>query len=157
MKKFIFLAWILFFFGTVSKAQDYKTGIGFRTGTSTGLTVKHFLSETSVIEGILATRWKGYNFTALYQINDQAFDTPGLNWFYGFGAHAGAYGGEVHPVLDDDEHHLLFGIDGIIGMEYSFKGIPFSISLDWKPGLDLIGGFYPWGNEVAFSVRYIFR
>ena len=157
MRKIFCSVFIVLFAVTVAKAQDYNTGIGARAGTSNGLTVKHFLSERSALEGIFTTRWRGYNFTALYHINDQAFNTSGLNWFYGFGAHAGSYSGDDHPRLEDGGQQLLFGIDGIIGMEYVFEGIPFSISLDWKPGLDLIGGFYPWGNEVAFSVRYTFR
>ena len=156
MKRIQVLFLVIWLLATGAAAQDYNTGIGFRTGTSNGLTVKHFLGEHSVIEGILATRWQGYNFTGLYQVYDRAFNTPRLNWFYGFGAHVGSFRGAEHRRFDDDEQHLLIGIDGIIGMEYNFTGIPFNISLDWKPAIDIIGGFYPWGDEVALSVRYIF-
>ena len=48
------------------------------------------------------------------------------------------------------------GIDGIIGIEYNIEPIPFNISLDWKPGLNLIGYTGFWGDELAFSIRYIF-
>ena len=153
----IFYTLTFFCILTIStQAQDYNTGIGIRAGTSNGLTVKHFINPGSVLEGIFATRWQGYNFTGLYQKYDQAFNVNRLNWFYGFGGHIGSYRGDEHRRFDDDEHHLLFGIDGIIGLEYNFNGIPFNISLDWKPSIDLSGGFYPMGDEVAFSLRYIF-
>jgi hypothetical protein len=156
MRKLFYVFTLLFFFAITVNAQDYNTGIGIRAGTSNGLTIKHFIGTRSVIEGIFATRWQGYNFTGLFQIYDQAFNTPRLNWFYGFGGHIGSYRGVEHRRFDDDEKYLLFGIDGIIGMEYNFSGIPFNISLDWKPSIDITGGFYPWGDEVAFSLRYIF-
>ena len=156
MRKFIFTISLVGLLIFSVDAQDYNTGIGIRAGTSNGLTVKHFTGTNSVLEGILATRWGGYNFTGLFQIYNQAFNTPRLNWFYGFGGHIGSYRGCEHRRFDDDEQHLLFGIDGIIGLEYNFTGIPFNISLDWKPSIDFSGGFYPWGDEVAFSLRYIF-
>ncbi len=156
MRKIFILILLAGFTLIYAKAQDYNTGIGVRGGTSNGLTVKHFIGPHSVVEGILATRWEGYNVTGLYQIYKQAFNTNRLNWFYGFGAHIGSYRGEEHRRFDDNEHYWLFGIDGIIGMEYNFTGIPFNISLDWKPAIDFSKGFYPWGDEVAFSLRYIF-
>jgi len=50
----------------------------------------------------------------------------------------------------------VIGIDGILGLEYNFKEIPFNIGIDWKPMIDLGGssGFY--GDGGAISIRYIF-
>lgn len=156
MKRLI-LPFVLFVFLAMgSNAQDYNTGIGIRAGTSNGLTVKHFIGTNRVLEGIVTTRWQGYNFTGLYQVYRQAFNVNRLNWFYGFGGHIGSYSGEEHRHYDEDDQLWLFGIDGIIGMEYNFANIPFNISLDWKPAIDIYGGLYPWGDEVAFSLRYIF-
>jgi hypothetical protein len=56
----------------------------------------------------------------------------------------------------DNTSHVVIGIDGIIGLEYLFKDVPFNASLDWKPGFNLIGYTGFWGDEVAVSVRYIF-
>ena len=136
-------------------AQDYNTGIGFRGGISNGLTVKHNLNSTSAIEGLLSTRWRGVNITGLYEIHAQAFDTPRLNWYYGFGGHIGFFDGDRSSRFDTGSHTLI-GIDGIIGIEYNIEPIPFNISLDWKPGINLIGYSSHWFDEVAFSVRYIF-
>ncbi len=156
MKRLIYTFILFLFITSAANAQDYSTGIGIRAGTSNGLTVKHFISTDRVLEGIVATRWEGYNFTGLYQVYKQAFNVNRLNWFYGVGGHIGSYRGEEHRRYDDDDQFWLFGIDGIIGLEYNFSEIPFNISLDWKPAIDVSGGFYPWGDEVAFSLRYIF-
>ncbi len=156
MKKLIYSFVLILIVTITARAQDYNTGIGIRAGTSNGLTVKHFIGTNKVIEGIVTTRWQGYNFTGLYQIYKQAFEVDRLNWFYGFGGHVGSYRGENHRQIDNDEQYWLFGIDGIIGMEYNFVNIPFNISLDWKPAIDIYGGLFPSGDELAFSIRYIF-
>jgi len=149
------LAFTLFFaIAMAANAQDYNTGIGVRGGLFNGLTVKHFIASNTALEGIIWTRWGGFNITGLYEIHANAFDTPRLNWYYGFGGHIG--------FLDDESpwfkegSHTVIGIDGIIGIEYNIEPIPFNISLDWKPGLNLIGSTKSWVDEVALSIRYIF-
>lgn len=44
-----------------SFAQDYQTSIGLRGGFANGLTLKHFVSQNTAFEGIVASRWKGLN------------------------------------------------------------------------------------------------
>jgi len=48
-------------------AQDYKTGIGLRGDYFNGLTVKHFIASKAAIEGILSSRWQGFQVTGLYE------------------------------------------------------------------------------------------
>lgn len=151
------LAFTLFFAMILAaNAQDYNTGIGFRGGLSNGLTVKHFISSNAALEGILSTRWQGFNITGLYEIHAQAFNTPRLNWYYGFGGHIGFWDGyKQHPWFNDGTYTII-GIDGIIGIEYNIEPIPFNISIDWKPGFNIIGYTGFWGDELALSIRYIF-
>lgn len=151
------LAFTLFFAMILAaNAQDYNTGIGFRGGLSNGLTVKHFISSNAALEGLLSTRWQGFNITGLYEIHAQAFNTPRLNWYYGFGGHIGFWDGyKQHPWFNDGTYTII-GIDGIIGIEYNIEPIPFNISLDWKPGFNIIGYTGFWGDELALSIRYIF-
>lgn len=114
-----------------AQAQDYGTGIGFRGGLSNGLTVKHFISGNTALEGLLSTRWQGFNITGLYEIHARAFDTPRLNWYYGFGGHIGFWDGYPnHPWFNDAGSYSVIGIDGIVGIEYNIEAIPFNISLD---------------------------
>jgi len=140
-----------------STAQDYTTGIGVRGGFSNGLTIKHFISERAAIEGIISSRWKGFNLTGLYEIHQQAFDVEHLNWYYGAGGHIGFWKGRDVSWGDNrDDDYTVIGIDGILGIEYNFQEIPINISLDWKPTMNIIGYSGFWGDGGAFSVRYIF-
>ncbi len=158
MKKLLFTIIVPLFLILSAGAQDYNTGIGFRGGLSNGLTIKHFISYNSAIEGLLSTRWRGFHITGLYEIHNQVFGTPRLNWYYGAGAHIGFWDGHRdHPWFKDDVNsHSVIGIDGIIGIEYNIEPIPFNISLDWKPGLNILGYTGFWSDELALSLRFIF-
>lgn len=156
MKKLVIVLIGILINVAVVQAQDYNTGIGVRGGFSNGLTIKHFLNSNAAVEGLLSTRWHGVNITGLYEIHNQAFQTPRLNWYYGIGGHLGFWdGSKNHPWFNDGSYTVV-GIDGIIGLEYNFEPIPFNISLDYKPALNLIGYTGFWGDEVAFSLRFIF-
>jgi hypothetical protein len=140
----------------VVNAQDYKTGIGLRGGLYNGLTIKHFISQTSALEGLISTRWSGFELTGLFEIHNQAFDVERLNWYYGAGAHVGSYNGDNTNWGNSGTSYIVIGIDGILGIEYNFKEIPVNIGLDWKPALNLIGYSHFFGDGGALSVRYIF-
>ncbi|MBC5773666.1 hypothetical protein H8S95_06300 [Pontibacter sp. KCTC 32443] len=43
----------------------------------------------------------------------------------------------------------------ILGLEYSFRDILFSIEVDWKPGMNLIGHQGGWLGDVAFNARFL--
>lgn len=141
---------------TGASAQDYNTAIGLRGGWHYGLTVKHFLSGSDAIEGLLVTAWRGFEVTGLYERHANAFGVNRLNWYYGAGGHIGSF--QSGPWFDDDknEAHMVIGIDGILGLEYNIGDIPFNISLDWKPELNLVGYSGFWGGDGALSVRYTF-
>lgn len=158
MKKIALTIFLSVFFLSLSYAQDYNTGIGVRGGYANGLTIKHFISSNSALEGIISSRWKGFQITGLYEIHNRAFNTDRLNWYYGFGGHVGFWDGD-----DTNEHwgdpgksYTVIGIDGIVGLEYNFSEIPFNLSLDWKPSYNLSGYTGFWGDGGALSLRYIF-
>lgn len=153
-------------------ASSYNTAIGIRFGGyESGLSIKHFIKSNAAIEGIISTGWRyrGTRITGLFEIHKAINGAPGLSFFYGGGAHIGFYnrdywfngkcdGGRYEYKgnwYDCDGNRLTLGIDGILGLEYHFTEIPFTIGLDIKPSIDLIG----WGSRIgdgAFSVRYAF-
>lgn len=136
-------------------AQEYKTGIGLRGGFSSGLTIKHFTNHKVALEGLLTTRWQGFVITGLYEVHNQAFDVAHLNWYYGGGAHIGFYNGNYVYWGNNGTTYTIVGIDGILGIEYTFSEIPINIGIDWKPALNLIGYSGIW-SEGGISVRYVF-
>ena len=158
MKRIFMLIAVLTFTASFTQAQarDYNTGLGLRGGRFNGLTIKHFIENDTAFEGIISTRWQGYNVTGLFEKHKTAFDLPRLNWYYGLGAHIGVWDGDNVKWADDKDSYTLIGIDGIIGLEWSISEIPFCISIDWKPAYNLIGNTSFWGDTGALSVRYIF-
>ena len=146
---------LIFYFLTV-QAQDYQTGIGLRAGFQQGLSVKNFVGDRSAFEGILSTRWRGFQVTGLFELHRTFPDVDRLNWYYGFGAHVGFWNGEYPSWGEPGTSYTIVGIDGILGMEYTFEEVPVNLSLDWKPAFNIIGYQGFWGDAGAFSVRYVF-
>jgi hypothetical protein len=153
MKKIFLIISFIISVSTVSMAQDYQNSAGLRIGPSNGICLKHFITTNDAIEGILSTRWGGFNITALFERHAGALDTDGLYYYYGGGVHLGSFN---NSWFTDTDNHTVIGIDGIIGLEYVFSDLPINISLDYKPGFNLIGYTGFWGDELALSVRYIF-
>ena len=157
MKKTFLLIILLSFVGFGAlQAQDYGTGIGIRGGLAQGITVKHFISSTNALEGIVSTRDHGWAITGLYEIHADPFKISELKVFYGAGAHIGWWYDSDAPWADAGSEYTIIGIDAILGLEYSFDEIPISISIDWKPAFHLIGITEGWFDGGGISVRYIF-
>lgn len=136
-------------------AQDYKAGIGLRAGTYTGLTFKYFTKPSTALEFIVATRYKAVGFTVLVEGHTHFLGIPRLNFLYGAGGHS-YFWGENNLDNSPFGRSPVVGIDGIVGLDYAWTGIPISMSIDWKPTINLgvSDGF--WADEAAFSIRYTF-
>lgn len=141
---------------------QYGTGIGLRAGWASGLSVKHFIIETNALEFLATSRWDGFILTCLYEwqneIKVSTLHTTQLSWYIGFGAHIGTFkaGGKYkdpdHESYDDDV--IAVGIDAIIGLEYEFIQVPFSVSLDLKPNYSFTN---PTNDflDGALTIRYV--
>lgn len=151
----IILAICISFLG---KAQDYNTGIGLRGGFANGLTIKHFVSSKAAFEGIIASRWKGLELTGLYEVHGRAFSTERMKWYIGFGGHVGFWNGDNTNKYwgEPGTSYTVIGLDGILGLEYSFLEVPINIGIDWKPTFNFYGYSGFWGDGGAISIRYIF-
>ncbi|MCF8309286.1 MAG: hypothetical protein K9I68_09785 [Bacteroidales bacterium] len=140
--------------------NDYNQAIGVRGGLYNGVTYKKALSSNNYLEILGSIRWGGAVVTGLYEVTKNLDpDTPRLNWYYGFGAHIGLWSDyNDNAWFDEDaDDFMAIGVDGIIGIEYTFEEVPINLSADWKPVINLIGA----DNAVGFfgaaaSVRYVF-
>ncbi len=155
MRRLVLIFVLVVSIGTFAEGQDYKTGIGLRAGFSQGLTIKHFIGRNIAVEGLLETRWQGFDITGLYEIHNEAFEVERLNWYYGFGAHIGSFNGDNVRWGEPNSQYLVIGVDGILGIEYSFTEAPISIGIDLKPALNIIGYVGFW-YDGGLSIRYIF-
>ena len=144
--------------GQQALSQDYHTALGARLGYAWGISAKHFFTTNTAVEGMLTARWNGFNVTGLAEFHIPVFDTEGFYLLYGGGAHIGIWDSGADYIGDNGSGNKLFlGIDGIIGLEYAFEDIPLSVGLDWKPGVNFISDFGFTFDELAISVRYLFR
>jgi hypothetical protein len=134
--------------------QDYRTALGLRAGVPYGLTVKHFINKENALEGILASRWSGLVITGLYEKEGWLGNYPALNWYWGFGAHAGFWDAGMNPNVNTTG--AVIGADAILGIEYTFDDFPINLSLDLLPSLNVIGSTGWGGINGALSIRYVF-
>ncbi len=156
MKKVVFILMLAAISAGTLKAQDYKTALGLRAGYPYGVTVKHFIGKYDALEGILAGSYGGLVITGLYEREQWTGKYPGLNWFYGGGAHIGFWDQGKNPHVDTGYNGSVFGIDGVLGLEYTFDEIPLNLSLDVLPSVNLFGSTGWGGIFGGLSVRYVF-
>jgi hypothetical protein len=130
-------------------SQYYSSAVGARLGNASGLTGKVLMGKRTYLEGMFTVRNDGFNVTALVEFAQTMADTPRLGWYYGAGANIGYW--------DDSENNseLNVGVDGILGMEYTFEDVPINVSIDWKPYFILITDPRFEFDEFALSVRYV--
>jgi len=126
-----------------------------RGGLYNGITYKNFITNSTAIEGILHTRWHGWELVGLMEHHNDIQDVDGLYWFYGYGAHIGFYDAK-YTHWDTEGTSTVIGIDGIIGVEYKIPRVPIAIGLDWKPYVNLIGYSHFFGDGGALFLRYTF-
>lgn len=159
---------ILFLSTSSSKAQPYETGIGFRlAGITSGISVKHYISSNSALEGILSFGRHAFLITGLYEKHQPFPNAEGLSWFFGGGAHVGFFSSEYryydfyysshgkikYVEFEHSDAGTFLGGDFILGMEYKFKNAPVDLGLDVKPFIDLVPGLYGYW-EGALSIRF---
>lgn len=131
-------------------SQSYKTaaGVKFYPGA---VTVKHFLDGKSAVEGLGYFYNHGTRITGLYELHFAIPDAPGLQWYIGPGAHLGFYSSKWGS-------GAAVGIDGVLGLDYKFKGAPLNLSLDWQPSFEFGNrrnkGFN--GDWGGLAIRYVF-
>lgn len=156
MKRFILAFIVMITMTTLSSAQEYETAAGLRGGLYNGVTIKHFLGGKSAVEGIITTRWQGFNITGLYELHKwRAFDVDRLNWYYGAGGHLGIWD-DTYATWVTADNSIVIGVDLVLGIEYTFEEIPINLGVDWKPAFNLVGADGFRGDGGAFSARYVF-
>jgi ABC-type multidrug transport system permease subunit len=128
-------------------SSSYSTAIGLRGGGTSGLTIKHFTNSNTAIEGILSFWHRSVGVTGLYEKHAGAFSVDGMRWYYGGGAHIYVTGSDGGYYNDHNYRYYRyrdggfgFGVDGIVGLEYKINPIPFAISIDLKPAIDVTSG-----------------
>jgi hypothetical protein len=143
-------------------SPNYKNAIGLRGGYPSGLTFKHFSNDNTAWEGILGVWHRAFSLTVLYEKHAGAFDVSGMRWYYGGGGHVAFATDDRYYPRDRyyyryNRDNAAFGIDGIVGLEYKIPPIPFAISLDLKPTLEITTGGYAYFDlDPGLGLKFTF-
>ncbi|MDD5185178.1 MAG: hypothetical protein PHS84_07970 [Paludibacter sp.] len=153
MKRLIFtLALAVSLVGALSAQVDGKA-IGLRFGGFAGdgaeVSYQQPLGNANRLELDLGLNHYGFGLSGVYQwVWDLSSLSDGFNWYAGVGANIGSYNYYSSSPLN-------VGVLGQIGIEYNFN-IPLQLSLDYRPGIFLLNGFYPVYDGICLSARYRF-
>lgn len=153
MKHIRFFTWALLLgiYGSAAQAQSYKTAAGIRVDNGLNLTVKQYLTDGWVAEGLLHTSVgsRDLGVTLLAEKHHRIL-FRGVNFYYGMGAHY--YWQNELARREPTYAENVYGMSFIGGAEISLGRV--NVSIDWKPELHLNSGGFDW-NGSAISVRYI--
>ncbi|MCK4745483.1 MAG: hypothetical protein KAT15_00530 [Bacteroidales bacterium] len=164
MKHFIITALLLI--SIQASGQDFMRSAGIRGGVSSGISYRGFLNPELAYEGLLSFRNNGLQFTILRQHFEPALSQISDGFFvtYGYGGHLGYTNSHTYNRFYKTVHHPqkkfspLLGLDGYLGIEYHFPGIPVQVGLDYKPFFELSLNQYfqmsAW--DFAFTLKYKF-
>lgn len=149
---------------TITNAQNlssgYNTALGIKVwNDGGGITLKHFVGNNNALEGIGYFWNGGSRITGLYEFHYDIAGAEGLKWYIGPGAHVGFYNSYYY-----DRHYYngrtsgsFVGIDGVLGLDYKFNGVPINLSLDWQPSFEFGNNTGFIGSWGGLGIRYTFN
>jgi hypothetical protein len=137
-----------------NQGTDYRTALGFKFYPA-GVTVKHFIARRTAIEAIGYSH-DGFRLTALAEFYIPIGRVPGLSWYVGPGLHVGFHNDHWKEKHLDQDNNVVFGVDGVLGVDYKVKGLPLNLSLDWQPSYNFSGDNYFESRWGGVGIRYAF-
>lgn len=155
----ILMAWG--FLCTPVFSQQYVTALGIKADYTTAdvpsaeLSLKHFFAGPSAFEVNLGGSRRYIWMQAMYLRNQ--FMRRDLEWYWGAGLDGG-YWTEGNGGRTDLPQKTGFwsGLNGTVGLEYTFHVVPINLALDTGPTLRVVPEV-KFGWMAGFSLRYAFR
>lgn len=151
------LAFTLSTEGLHAQGAEYNTAVGLRLGYPLSVSGKKFFKEDLAAEAYVGFRsFSGYswvNIAAALQKHNPIEDIDGLQWYYGAGATVLFYS---YDFGFDGGGSTGIGLQGYLGLDYTFEDVPLSVTLDWIPTIFLTGFTSGFGAGYgSLGVRYI--
>jgi hypothetical protein len=162
----LFFTTILFILlGLGVNAQNYTRDAGFRFGGGFSLNYRQFTKENVAMELFVGYQERGLRIGGLKQQFTPAFERYSENFklYYGYGVHTGFTYTNKHKLFNREYKYdwtfsPVFGMDGIVGLEYYFHEVPILVSADIRPYFEFsINRFFhvkPF--NMSLSVKYRF-
>lgn len=142
-----------------SMGSAYSSALGIKAwGDGGGISYKGFIGGNHALEGIGYFWNRGSRIVGLYEFHNDFRNAPGLKWYIGPGVHVGFYNTNYfdNRYPDGDGSGSFVGVDGVLGLDYKFNGVPLNLSVDWQPSFEFgtYRGFI--GHWGGLGVRYTF-
>lgn len=132
-----------------ANSSSYRTALGVKVWDGGGISFKHFVNGNNALE-LIGYFWsRGTRITGLYEIHGPISGASGLLWYIGPGAHVGFYNTKYGD-------GAFIGLDGVLGLDYKFRGAPINMSLDWQPSIEFGDNRGFVGSWGGLGIRYTF-
>ena len=146
---------------SLSYSQQYNTSLGIKADYSSvnlgfaELSVKHFFTEQDAFE-INAGGGQRFIWLQAMYLRSQPM-VKEIDWYAGAGIDAGHWSTTSGGREDVPKQEGFWtGINGAIGIEYTFDVVPINLALDTGPTFRVVPDFkFGWNAALAF--RYAFR
>jgi hypothetical protein len=170
MKRFILILSILTV-TVATKAQYFEKQLGLRLGVTPGISGKIIKNDRAALEGILGFREGGVQLYGLVESYHKLIKTDKHRWmmYFGGGGHLGYINGynRVRRWSNTSGYYyeeqriagMVIGLDGVIGTEYTFPKVPITMSVEFKPFVELQDFRRFWVNfwDFGFGIKYSFK
>ncbi|MEO7174487.1 MAG: hypothetical protein ABIV51_01630 [Saprospiraceae bacterium] len=145
---FLLLLSFSFFLSSSISAQAYNSAIGLRIDNGLGISVKQRITNRGALEGIMQSSWRNdeVRLTLVWEEHRKIL-LRNLSLYFGGGLHKGFYDRQEIIVKNP------FGVTAIAGLELTIGR--FNVSYDFKPALNITGGFNVIEAQTGLSVRYV--
>jgi hypothetical protein len=155
MKKILLIA-VLFitctFAANAQTGNGYKNALGIRGAYGAEISYQRYISPANRLEGTLGINRYGFSAEALYQwMFELPSNSPGIwQWYAGAGAGLGSWSNSHF------KSGFSLGVQGQIGIEYTFAKAPLVMSIDYRPGVYIIPEAVVDWTGLALGIRYCF-
>lgn len=150
----LFCSIIFFLFISLGAyCQNYTRDAGVRFGNGLVFSYRQFTKDDSALELFLSFQERGLRIGGLKESFTPAFSQYSENFrlYYGYGVHVGVSYTNKHKAFNRVYYYNwiaspLFGMDGIVGMEYYFPDVPIMVSWELKP-------YFEFSTTRIFMIR----
>lgn len=170
MKKAVLILFV-FSLSVSGYSQTFEKQIGVRLGVTPGISGKIIKDDKTAIEGILGFRNGGIQLYGLVESYHALIKTNTQHWmmYFGGGGHIGYVNGydRVRRWSNSAGYYYeeqriagpVFGIDGIVGTDYTFRKVPITLSIEFKPFVELqdFRKFKVNFWDFGFGIKYSFK
>lgn len=162
---------LILVFASSAFSQVFEKQVGLRLGVTPGITGKIIKDDRTAIEGMVGFRNEGVQFYGLVESYHPLIKTDKVHWmmYFGGGGHVGWINGyeKVRRWSNSYGYYyedvrvsgMVLGIDGVIGTDYTFPKVPITLSIEFKPFVELQDfrrvevNFWDFG----FGIKYSFK